>query len=192
MAGTTSRIAVRVLGVVLGLVAAAGVVTGGVAAVAAIANHKAPAKDNGRPNAPTTRTFVEAEYSIVTPAGWTRKDVTSNADAEKAIRYEYTDGSYFIVNMDPLGSDYTYDALWNYTVEGLKFEVSSEHDCAGTVDEPCSNDGKFSGYIMWKTGTTPNKVGGNVFYFQFGNDKEASVDDTAVFEQILESITVNA
>jgi hypothetical protein len=192
MAGTTSRIAVRVLGVVLGLVAAAGVVIGGVAAVAAIANHKAPAKDDGRPTVPTTRTFDEAEYSIVTPAGWTRKDVTSNADAKKAIRYEYADGSYFIVNMDPMGSDYTYDALWNYTVKGLKFEVVTKHDCAGTVDEPCSNDGRFSGYIMWKTGTTPRKVGGNVFYFQFGNDGKASVDDTEVFELILDSITVHA
>jgi hypothetical protein len=192
MAGKTRSIAVWVVGIVLGLVAATAVVAGTVAAVAAIANHKSDPKDGGRPSVPTTVTHDESEYSIVTPAGWTRKDVTSNADARKALRYEYADGSYFIVNMDPLGSDFVYDTLWNYEVKGLKFEVASKHDCADTVDEPCGDDARFSGYIMWKTGTTPAKVGGHTFYFQFGNDKKGSVEDASIFERILESITVKA
>lgn len=186
------KIGIIVLSVVLGTVALAGAIFGGAAAVAAITGHKAPAVDGGRPTTPpTTVTFNETEYSIVTPAGWTRKDVTSNADAKKAVRYEAADGSYFIVNMDPLGSDYTYNALWNYSVSGLTFTVAKKHDCANTVDEPCPNDGTFHGYIMWKTGTTPAKVGGHVFYFQFGNSNTDSVD-AAVAEQILESITVKA
>jgi hypothetical protein len=184
------KIGIIVLSIVLGTLAVAGAVFGTAAAVAAIKGHNAPAQDSSRPTPPpATVTFNESEYSIVTPNGWTRKDVTSNADAEKAIRYEAADGNYFIVNMDPLGSDFTYDALWNYSVSGLKFAVAKKHDCANTVDEPCPDDAKFHGYIMWKTGTTP--AGGHVFYFQFGNSKTASADQ-AVAEQILTSITVKA
>ena len=179
-----------ILGVVLGLFAAIGVVFAGAAVIAAVANAKAPAVDAGRPTPPpTTRSFSETEWSIVTPAGWTREDITKDADAKKAIRYSHTDGSYFIVAIDPLGSGYSYDALWTYKVKGSGFEIVEKLNCGGPTAEPCDNDGRFDGYILWKTGTTPTKVGGHTWYFMFGNSKTATVDSN-VFEQIVTSITV--
>jgi len=145
------------------------------------------------PPPPSTHTFDEDGWTITTPAGWTRSDVTDHTDAKTAIRFEGSNGDYFVVAIDPLGSDYTYDALWQYAVVGNGFEVSKKFECsAGSDDEACNiTDGRYSGYVMWKTGTTPRKVGGHVWYFMFGNQSKTTVD-AAVIEQILESIRVAA
>jgi hypothetical protein len=166
-------------------------VLGTVAAqVASLGNGKAQAAD-GRPTRPPTTTFDETEYSIVTPAGWTREDYTAHADAEKAVRYAHADGSYFIVAMDPLGSDFAPDTVWTYRVAGTSFEIVGKQPCT-TRDELCPDkDDRYDGYIIWKTGSTPKKLGGHVYYFMFGNSMKPWVD-TAVFEQIIESISVKA
>ena len=186
------RMGLTLIAIVLGTIAAIGAAFGTAAAVGAITGHKAPAANGGRPTPPpTTITFTESEYSIVTPAGWIRKDVTANADARKAIRYSYADGSYFTVAMDPLGSDFAPDTVWTYRVAGTRFEVVSKQACT-TGDELCPDkDGRYDGYIMWKSGTNPQKVAGHVYYFMFGNSEKATVD-ASDFEQILGSITVNA
>lgn len=167
-------------------------VLGTVAAqVASLGNGKAQAADGRPTRPPTPATFDETEYSIVTPAGWTREDYTAHADAEKAVRYAHADGSYFIVAMDPLGSDFAPDTVWNYRSDGTSFEVVRKQPCT-SGDELCPDkDDRYDGYIMWETGSTPKKVGGHVFYFMFGNSEKPSVD-TAVFEQIIESISVKA
>lgn len=166
-------------------------IASGIVAVALTANGKEKTKADGRSTPPPPSvTYTENEWKIVTPAGWTQKEFTLDADAEKAVRYEGPNGEYFIVAIDPLGSDYTYDALWTYKVKGNGFEVSAKQDCVGTVEQGCSTDDqRFSGYVMWKTGTSPKKVGGHVWYFQFGNSKSTTIDGS-VFEQILESIQV--
>lgn len=141
---------------------------------------------------PVPKTWTEAEWKVTTPYGWTRQDVTTTADAKKAVRYSNTAGDYVIVAIDPLGSGYAYDTLWTYAVKGNGFEIVRKLDCSGTTDESCSSsDARFDGYALWKTGTTPQKVNGHVWYFMFGNAKSTTVDPVT-FETILESITVTA
>ena len=141
---------------------------------------------------PSGRTFTEKEWTIITPVGWTKEDISADADAKKAIRYQDADGRYFIVAIDPLGSDFTSDAIWHYKVNGSRFEVADKTECAGTDDESCSDDdARYDGYIMWEDDTGPTKVGGHTWYFIFGNSKSTTVDATT-YEEILESIRVTA
>jgi hypothetical protein len=177
---------------VIGIVVLAVLVGGVFAAFAARGDRKAQAgSDSTPPPPPATVTHDEDEWSIVTPAGWTSKDHTKETDAEKAVRYQGPNGEYVIVAIDPLGSDYTVDTLWTYKVKGDRFEIVARKDCTGTVAQGCSSgDNRFDGYAMWKTGTTPKKVGGHVYYFMFGNTEKDSID-ADVFEQILESLRVN-
>ena len=168
------------------VVAIAGILVG---TLVARANEKPAA--GSTPPPPATVTFDQDEWTIETPSGWTQKD-DANADAKKAVRYEGPDGEYFIVAIDPLGSGYSYDGLWTYGVDGNGFEVVARADCTGGIEMDCStNDDRYSGYIMWKTGSEPRKVGGHLWYFMFGDTDSTTVDAT-VFEQILESITVKA
>jgi hypothetical protein len=171
------------------------VVGAALAVLAACGNQTTPSAGGTTPPAtptPNTKTFTEAEWTIETPAGWTREDATSTADAKKAIKYKDAAGNYFTVALDPLGSDFTYDALWSYEVSGTRFEVVSKKECKGTGDEACADqDDRYSGYIMWKTGTNPEKVGGHVWYFQFGNSTKTTVDAN-LFEQIAESLRVTS
>lgn len=141
---------------------------------------------------PTPTTFTEAEWTIVTPAGWTREDATSSADAKKAVRYSDAEGNYFMVAIDPLGSGYSYDVLWNYTVKGTSFEIATKTECTAGDEACATTDNRFTGYILWKTGTQPQKVGGHVWYFVFGNSQRSTVADTSVFEQIAESLVVKS
>lgn len=140
------------------------------------------------PTPPAEETWTEDEWTVTTPGGWTRSDITDKADAEKAVRYRAADGRYFIVAIDPMGSDYAYDALWQYRVTGRGFEVVEKTDCAGTKDRACvDDDARFDGWVLWETGTEPVKVGGHVWYFMFGDTDGTSVD-AAAFEQIVESV----
>lgn len=155
--------------------------------------------DDGTPGAggtssptpsPTSSTFDEAEWSITTPAGWTREDVTASADAKKAIRYAGADGNYVIVHIDPTGSDFAADSVWRYQVSGDRFEVVEKTPCTAGADAQCStNDTRFDGYLIAKSdGDTP-VVGGHTWYFAFGNSTSTTIDE-AFFEQILENLRV--
>ncbi|MGH2726436.1 MAG: hypothetical protein ACRDKS_05615 [Actinomycetota bacterium] len=177
--------------IAMGVVAA--LAAGVIAALAARGDDKqAAGGQQTPPPPPATVTFDDGEWTIVTPAGWTKENVTKTTDAEKAVRYNGPDGEYFIVAIDPLGSDYTFDGLWTYAVKNGHFKVVAKQDCTGGADQGCStDDNRYSGYVMWKTGTQPKKVGGHVFYFMFGNATKTTVD-ASMIEGILESITVNA
>jgi hypothetical protein len=174
---------------------AAGVVVAlaaGVIAALASRGNDEPRTDGKQTPPPARVTYDEGEWTIVTPSGWTKRDVTKDADAEKAVRYDGPDGEYFIVAIDPLGSDYTFDGLWTYKIKNGRFTVVAKQDCAGGADQGCStDDNRYSGYILWKTGTEPKKVGGHVFYFMFGNANKTTIDGS-VFEEIVESIRVEA
>ena len=142
--------------------------------------------------APKETTYTEDEFTIVVPAGWTRSDATSTADAKKAVRYEGPDGEYVIVALDPLGSDFVSDTVWRYEVKADRFEIAVKEDCTGTRDEGCSaDDARFDGYVLTRSTGEAEKVGGHVYYFIFGNTKTATVDQAA-FEQIIESLRVKA
>jgi hypothetical protein len=163
----------------------------GLATLAACGKAAAPAAGPTTPPA-TERTFEEDEWTIVTPAGWTREVVTRTVDAKKAVRYQDADGSYVTVAIDPLGSDFGYDALWRYRVTGDGFEIADRYECAGKDDESCSDDDdRYDGYALWKNGAEPPKVGGHTWYFIFGNAKTTTVEPDS-FEEILESIRVTA
>ena len=140
---------------------------------------------------PTSTTFTEPEWTITTPAGWTKRDVTSEADAKKAIRYGAVSGEYFIVHIDPQGSDFRYDTLWRYDVKGSGFEVVDKYECkAAPADESCSDDDvRYDGFVLWKTSADPPKLGGHTWYFAFGNLYDTTID-ASLFEQIVESIRV--
>jgi hypothetical protein len=136
---------------------------------------------------PTQTTFEEPEWTIVTPVGWTREDVTSDADATKAVRYRGSNGDYVIVHIDPQGSDFAPDVLWRYEVRDLSFEIVEKEDCTG---EQCSTkDARFDGYALWKANTEPSKVGGRAWYFAFGNATTTTVDQD-LYEEIIESVRV--
>jgi hypothetical protein len=170
--------------VALGVVLAAGVACG--------KSTPTGGKGSTTPPPPSTTTFTETSWTVATPAGWTREDITTKADAKKAIRYKDSSGNYFIVAIDPLGSDYRYDALWTYAVKGSGFEVVKKVECKSTTDEACSDkDTRYDGYILWKTGTNPPKVAGHTWYFVFGNATKTTID-ASIFEQIATSVRVKA
>jgi hypothetical protein len=165
-----------------------------VVALAACGDDNPPSAGDGTPTpTPTSSTFEEAEWTIVTPAGWTKEDITATADAKKAIRYKAASGEFFIVAIDPEGSDFEYDALWRYEVTGSGFEVVSKTECKGTSDMSCKDDdARYDGYVLWKSGVaTPPPVGGHTWYFIFG-DADGTTVDAALFEQIVESIRAKA
>jgi hypothetical protein len=141
---------------------------------------------------PTGTTFDETEWTITTPAGWTREDATSAADAKKAIRYKDSAGNFFMVAIDPTGSDFAADAVWRYAVSGSGFSVTEKKDCVGGPDQQCSTtDARYDGYILSTSGGTPPTVGGHTWYFIFGNTTTTTIDAT-VFEQIAESVRVKS
>ena len=162
------------------------------AAVAAAGNDEPTKRGNAAPPPPAPVTHDERDWTIATPAGWVRKDATSTTDAKKAVRYEGPDGEYVIVAIDPLGSDFISDTVWRYRANGDRFEIVAREDCTGTAEQGCSSDdARYDGYVMWKSGSEPKKVAGHVWYFIFGNDEKATID-AAVFEEILESIRAKA
>lgn len=160
------------------VLAAAGL--GTVAALAATGG----TTDDGGVAAPRKVTYREGEWTIDLPDGWTRKVWTDRSDAKKAVRYEGPSGEYFIVAIDPLGSDYLGDAVWHYRADDGRFEVVAKLPGGEKVD-----DGRYDGMLIWRAGDEPVKVGGHVFYFPFGN-AEANTIDAALFEEIAESIRV--
>ncbi|MGH2784008.1 MAG: hypothetical protein ACRDJ1_01975 [Actinomycetota bacterium] len=174
-----SYLGITALVVVLGVLAACGT------------NDKTPVGSGSTPpSTPATTTHTETEWTIVTPAGWTKEVWTSKTDAEKAIRYSNANGDYFIVAIDPLGSDFSADAIWRYDVKGNVFEVVEKTDCTG--EELCSTkDQRWDAWALWKSGSDPEKVGGHVYYFVFGNTQKTTVDQP-MYEAILESIQVKA
>ncbi|HJR19536.1 MAG TPA: hypothetical protein VJ922_07435 [Actinomycetota bacterium] len=181
MRGKKSFIAAALVAAIAGVV---------LAAVAASGDGKPQAQATDTPRPPVTHN--EKEWKIVTPAGWTRADATSTTDAKKAVRYVGPDGEFVIVAIDPLGSDYVADTVWRYAARDDGFEIVAKEDCTGTVEQGCSTgDARFDGYVMWKSGSEPKKVGGHVWYFMFGNAEKTTIDPAA-FEEILESIRVQA
>ena len=139
---------------------------------------------------PSATTFNEAEFRITLPLGWTREDATAAVDAKKAVRYKDTDGDYFIVAIDPLGSDFAADEVWRYQIKDVGFEVVEKTKCTGGPDQQCSTtDARYDVYLLWKSGTDPEKVGGHSWYFIFGNTTATTID-TAFFEEVAESIRV--
>ena len=139
---------------------------------------------------PTGTTFEEPEWSITTPAGWTREDVTASADATKAIRYSGSDGNFAIVHIDPRGSDFSADAVWRYEVRENRFEIVEKTPCTAGPDAQCSTDDtRFDGYLVAKTGGETPVVGGHTWYFAFGNTTTTTIDEP-LFEGILESVQV--
>ena len=172
----------------------AAAVLGGLVLLAACGKDETPrAAASSPPPTPTATasTFAEAEWTIVTPGGWTSEDTTSTVDAKKAIRYSDTTGNYFIVAIDPNGSDFSPDTIWNYAVKGSSFEVVKKTPCTGGAEAQCNTtDQRYDGYLMW----TPvkqeaPKVGGHTWYFIFGNTTKTTIDE-ALFERIAESVTV--
>jgi hypothetical protein len=163
--------------------------------LAACADDETPGAGATSPSptpSPTGTTFEETEWTITTPEGWTSENVTSAADAKKAIRYKDASGNFFIVAIDPMGSDFAADSVWRYSVTGTAFTVTEKKDCVGGPDQQCSTtDARYDGYILSSGGGNPPTVGGHTWYFIFGNTTTTTID-AAVFEQIAESIRVKS
>ena len=163
----------------------------GVLGACAKGNTPAASGSSSTPPPPTTKTFTEKEWTLVTPAGWTSENWTSVADSKKSIRYKDASGNYFVVAIDPVGSDFSPDTIWRYRVAGTGFEIVSKEPCTAT-DGSCSNtDARFDGYVMWQSGANPPKVAGHVWYFIFGNEKKTTVD-LSMFEKIIASVRATA
>lgn len=171
----------KILGISVGVALALAVSLGAYAA--------ATSDEGGSPKpapTPTVERFDDGEWTIETPTGWTRRVITRDADAKKAVRYDGPNGEYFIVAIDPLGSGYDGDVIYRYEVDGDRFRVVDRSETGADAD-----DSRFDGSIFWKAGADPVQVGGHVWYFQFG-DADSATTDTAVFETILESVRVTA
>ncbi len=159
-----------------------------VALLAACGTETEPTSAGSPTPTPTETTHDEAEWTIETPTGWTSEVITDKTDAKKAVRYTGPNGEYFIVAIDPLGSDFVYDALWRYEVAGNSFEIVERYECTGKDDESCRDDDtRYDAYVLAKGNGDPTKVGGHVWYFIFGNTKATTVDLT-MFEDIVESV----
>ncbi|MFY9587397.1 MAG: hypothetical protein WAT66_08085 [Actinomycetota bacterium] len=164
------------------------------ATLAACGNDETPRAGATSPSpspSPTETTFTEAEFTITTPNGWTRADATSSVDAKKAVRYSDAAGNYFIVALDPDGSDFAPDAVWRYAVSGSRFTVARKEACQGPP--PCSTtDPRYDVYLMWEpVNQTAPKVAGHTWYFILGNTKSTTIDES-LFERIVESIVVTS
>ena len=163
------------------------------ATLVACGNDETPSAGGTSPSpspSPTETTFTEAEFTITTPVGWTREDATSSVDSKKAVRYLDGEGRYFIVALDPLGSDFASDETWRYEVNGTSFKVVDKTKCQGGPDQQCSStDTRYDVYLLAKNSEV--KVGGHTWYFIFGNAKAATFDE-AFFERIVESIRVTS
>jgi hypothetical protein len=171
-------------------------VAAALATLAACGNDESPGAGATSPSpspSPTETTFTEAEWTITTPAGWSGSVATGSVDAKKAVRYTDASGNYFIVAIDPDGSDFAPDTIWRYVVKGAGFEVVEKEDCKRGAEPPCSiDDARYDGYLMWKpVGQKAPMVAGHTWYFIFGNTTMATIDAT-LFEQIAESIRVKA
>ena len=154
---------------VAGTAAVAALMVGLGVLAAAAANEPAPKKLGGKVSADVT--YTEDDWTITTPNGWTRKVWTDRSDAETAVRYEGPNGEYFIVAIDPLGSDYASDTVWNYKVVDGQFEIVARND------EADDNDDRYDGILIWKSGTDPVRAGGHVYYFMFGDEDSAEADE---------------
>ncbi len=163
------------------------------ATLAACGNDETPSAGATSPSpspSPTETTFTEDEWTITTPVGWTREVATSSVDAKKAVRYQDAEGRYFIVALDPLGSDFASDETWRYEVSGTSFKAAEKTKCEGGPEQQCSStDQRYDVYVLAKASET--KVGGHTWYFILGNAKSTAFD-AALFEQILASIRVTS
>lgn len=129
-------------------------------------------------------------FEIVLPQGWTGGEIDDfDDDAERSFRYQDEVGRYFIVNLDPAGSDFDADEVWSYRVDGDRFTVVSERRCI--PGEPmCSlGDGERTIYAVWDEGGSAEAAGVR-WYFRFG-DEASEIGGTRVFREILESIRIS-
>lgn len=128
-------------------------------------------------------------FLIDLPEGWTGGELeTHDEDADRAFRYADDIGRYFIVNLDPAGSDFDADEVWRYRVAQDRFEVATEDRCVPGQPTCSLGDGQQTIYAIFQDGGSAN-VGAHSYYFRFG-DTSGEIGGTRVFRQILESIRV--
>lgn len=134
---------------------------------------------------PTTQVFDEIEYTVTLPRGWVRTGTVDGMDASKAVRYDGPSSEFFVVAMDPQGSDSRYDALWRYRWDGDSFEVVDRSRCHFD-DRYCSDgDQRFDAYVLAQD--DPPTLGGHTYYFWFGNEAAETLDES-LFTTILGSV----
>jgi len=138
---------------------------------------------------PVRRGADDAPFGIVLPLGWSGGEVEDfEDDAERSFRYQDEVGRYFVVNLDPMGSDFSADEVWEYGVAGDRFLVENERRCV-PGEAGCSvGDGERTIFAIWQEGGSA-PVGAHTWYFRFG-DSSSEIGGTRVFREILESIRV--
>lgn len=158
------------------------------------ANRPAANRPAAEPPAPEVRLSDPAPeparedpFDITLPPGWKGGEVFDGGyDAERTWRYEDGDGNFFVVNIDPAGTDFDTDRIWYYAVADGGFVLDNVHRC--TPGEPMcgAGDGRLDIFGLSVTGEGSARVGDHAWYFHFGNTR--TEDATAPWQDLLESV----
>jgi hypothetical protein len=157
-----------------------------------------------KPAAPSHGPLVveEKAFSVRFPQGWfratfdaqTRQFVPSAAGSGPTANYSNgldfaaLDGSFFHIEVDPLGHGYCADAEWTVRVNGASVEIVEE----GPLDPPPKSPPEFDEegcYANSRSDTlgiaTQFPAGGHSYFLLFGNRSHKRGNDLAIFRGIL-------
>lgn len=146
------------------------------------------------PPAQKRHAVMEDLFSIWVPPGWSGGEIdnpgigSGGYDAKRVWRYEDADGRFFVVAVDPDGSDWGYDEFWHYHVKDGAFRIVDVFDdCVHGPDDPfCSRgDGRFDIFVIQQGGGSAI-VHGHAYYFMAGHANEERSDGP--YREMLESI----
>ncbi|HEX9697632.1 MAG TPA: hypothetical protein VGB64_15120 [Actinomycetota bacterium] len=142
--------------------------------------------------ATTPMAATAAPFTLELPDGWSGGEIGAfDDDAKRSFRYTDEAGRYFVVNIDPAGSEFDADEVWRYRVEDHeRFVVTRQERCVPSEPMCSLGDGAQTIYALWDEGGSA-RVGGHAYYFRFG-DEHNEIGGTRVFRQILESIRARA
>lgn len=130
-------------------------------------------------------------FTITLPDGWEGGEIFEfDDDATRSFVYGDRRGRIFVVNLDPMGSDFSADQVWRYRVSrGDRFRIASTSSCDEGEAMCDKGNGTFVGYAVWTEGGSAT-VGNHSYYFRFA-DANGENESTAVFRRILQSIRVH-
>ena len=162
------------------------------------AGNQAPPTASPSPSALATPSKIimdEPTFKMTLPAGW--KSASYNEGfriGDGAVKYYYEDsnGNFFDVFVDPAGSDFSTDEVWELkkTTHGFNF-LSTDGMCSPGPGGFCAaGDGKLKiTLVSRKNGQADATLNGHDYYFQAGNMTKEDGVDREIFKSILASFT---
>jgi hypothetical protein len=157
-----------------------------------------------KPAAPSPSPLVveEKAFSVRFPPGWfratfdaqTRQFVPAaggsgpTSDYSNGSDFAALDGSFFHVEVDPLGHGYCADAQWTVRANGAVPEIVEEQALDRPLGDPAAVDEEGC-YANSRSDTlgiaTQFSAGGHSYFLMFGNKQHKRGNDLALYRGIL-------